>query len=735
MLPRVGSSSASHYASTSARQQPAEAFDIAELENLTLSGHELPDGATRQLLGCLDDAQQPLDRRALAAEILARALNDDGSHQFRGLEQDSDFFWRFAIELSMEMPFGASRNDVLARRLRGMLDAQKSGDTFTIGADTYARTRLEDHCHNLRVGEVQRIEVQHSKVDAAYSDNYEEVLRAPRIASVYAKSVRSFANPMLEARMLATLGDRPLPTFAAASSEIESSLAQPPMPGDQEKRALARQGLKSAGQHDETRRVLQILWGYLRQTEPRLQSNLLTSLHSQLADIGRTHVCATGITARLLQTPQCIDPDMNPFTDQINPTHLLSEVANFAARHRSESPNQAAIRENLECLTEKYFLSDPEEINELSFQCFREAARQEFVVLRGLDPAIVMELIDKDYRPGFETEDLPDDPLMLPLQRAVLNSDSAAVHRLIEEQVTAHAANARRQNSEQEAIIATVLFQNDNLRVQVEQQTQSNVDLRAALTRKQSQVDGLRQQIIDLENRLQAGTSGAPAPIRMTRPGMEAALEAWIATEQRHGNQANAETARRLILEHFDAPPPYLPSLSLSRLGLKSLPACIGQLTALTSLKCDRNQLTSLPPEIGLLTALKKLNCDYNQLTSLPPEIRSLTALTILSFWGNRLTILPPAICLMTGLTELCCGSNLLTSLPPAIGQLSALRTLSLKKNPLRSLPDEFLNLKHLNPNESLLDQSQIDEMQASDAVKNFLYEQVSRTGKRPRLG
>ena len=56
------------------------------------------------------------------------------------------------------------------------------------------------------------------------------------------------------------------------------------------------------------------------------------------------------------------------------------------------------------------------------------------------------------------------------------------------------------------------------------------------------------------------------------------------------------------------------------------------------------NKLTSLPAEIGQLTALEWLNLRYNQLTSLPAEIGQLTSLTELWLSLNQLTSLPAAI-------------------------------------------------------------------------------------------
>ena len=124
-----------------------------------------------------------------------------------------------------------------------------------------------------------------------------------------------------------------------------------------------------------------------------------------------------------------------------------------------------------------------------------------------------------------------------------------------------------------------------------------------------------------------------------------------------------------------------------------SIPASIGNLTALRSLKLEgcRN-LTSLPEAIGGLTALQTLHLEgCCSLTSLPEAIGGLTALRSLHLEGCcSLTSLPEAISGLTALQTLhlegCCS---LTSLPEAIGGLTALRSLHLEGcRKLISLPD-----------------------------------------------
>jgi len=138
--------------------------------------------------------------------------------------------------------------------------------------------------------------------------------------------------------------------------------------------------------------------------------------------------------------------------------------------------------------------------------------------------------------------------------------------------------------------------------------------------------------------------------------------------------------------------------LNLNRNYLTSLPAEIGQLTALTVLELKNNKLTILPAEIGQLMALTRLSLYNNQLTDLPPEIGQLKALAYLNLCFNQLTSrsLPSEIWRVTTLTTLGLDDNELTSLPPEIGQLTALKVLRLNANQLTSLPSEIRQLTNL---------------------------------------
>jgi hypothetical protein len=109
-----------------------------------------------------------------------------------------------------------------------------------------------------------------------------------------------------------------------------------------------------------------------------------------------------------------------------------------------------------------------------------------------------------------------------------------------------------------------------------------------------------------------------------------------------------------------------------------SLPAEIGDLTALTHLLIRINNVTGvLPPEIGNLTNLIELDLYQNQLSdSLPSEIGNLISLVTMDISDNDF-----------------CGS-----LPKEIGNLVELVTLDARNNQFTgSVPSEIGNLDQLN--------------------------------------
>ena len=140
------------------------------------------------------------------------------------------------------------------------------------------------------------------------------------------------------------------------------------------------------------------------------------------------------------------------------------------------------------------------------------------------------------------------------------------------------------------------------------------------------------------------------------------------------------------------------------RLGWNQLsgtvPAELGNLTALTYLSLGGDLSGTIPTELGNLTALTHLNLGWNQLTgTIPTELGNLTTLTELSLGGNQLTgTIPAELGNLTSLTELNLRWNQLSgTIPPELGNLTALASLGLEGNQLSgTIPTELGNLTSL---------------------------------------
>ncbi len=138
--------------------------------------------------------------------------------------------------------------------------------------------------------------------------------------------------------------------------------------------------------------------------------------------------------------------------------------------------------------------------------------------------------------------------------------------------------------------------------------------------------------------------------------------------------------------------------LRLKSNGLRgTLPAAIGNLSALTWLELQYNEFTgSLPSELGGMTQLTELSLYYNSFTgSIPPELGNLSNLNALRLGHNKLTgSVPKALGNLTALTILGIDDNQLTgSLPAELGNLTKLVLFNADKNQLTgSIPASFGN-------------------------------------------
>ncbi|HRK91401.1 MAG TPA: COR domain-containing protein [Anaerolineales bacterium] len=160
-------------------------------------------------------------------------------------------------------------------------------------------------------------------------------------------------------------------------------------------------------------------------------------------------------------------------------------------------------------------------------------------------------------------------------------------------------------------------------------------------------------------------------------------------------------------------------TLDLKRLGLKSLPDELWELTHIKELDLQDNQISELPKNIEKLVNLTKLDIDRNRIPILPRELWNLSKLNKLYISGNllenipaelwennrwvelgigefKLTYVPEKLWQLNRLDRLEFYGNQLASLPREIGQLQNLTQLDLSSNQLASLPREIVQLQNL---------------------------------------
>lgn len=124
----------------------------------------------------------------------------------------------------------------------------------------------------------------------------------------------------------------------------------------------------------------------------------------------------------------------------------------------------------------------------------------------------------------------------------------------------------------------------------------------------------------------------APGKWKKERHDFQTELKVWIGkgapTEQRAAAAKLIEDALRFSRSTLD----------LSGLRLKTLPACIENLSMLETLKLNKNRLSDLPENIGQLKWLKRLELRHNRLTSLPGSVNQIAHVDVA---GNRLRDMP----------------------------------------------------------------------------------------------
>ena len=115
------------------------------------------------------------------------------------------------------------------------------------------------------------------------------------------------------------------------------------------------------------------------------------------------------------------------------------------------------------------------------------------------------------------------------------------------------------------------------------------------------------------------------------------------------------------------------------------IPTQLGNLTALTDLRLYQNQLTgTIPTQLGNLTALVDLQLNDNQLTgTIPTQLGSLTSLEFLYLDSNRLSgTIPTQLGNLTNAFEVTLENNLLTgTIPQQLSGLSSVEDFRLDNN------------------------------------------------------
>ncbi|KAM7003717.1 E3 ubiquitin-protein ligase LRSAM1 isoform 2-T3 [Passerculus sandwichensis] len=102
------------------------------------------------------------------------------------------------------------------------------------------------------------------------------------------------------------------------------------------------------------------------------------------------------------------------------------------------------------------------------------------------------------------------------------------------------------------------------------------------------------------------------------------------------------------------------------------------------------NQLASLPADIGQLTALQVLNLERNLLKSLPQSIGDLAQLQVLNVKGNQLRALPGSVSGLRNLRALDVSGNELQELPRGLAHAHSLQTLTLDASAMTYPPPEI---------------------------------------------
>ena len=134
--------------------------------------------------------------------------------------------------------------------------------------------------------------------------------------------------------------------------------------------------------------------------------------------------------------------------------------------------------------------------------------------------------------------------------------------------------------------------------------------------------------------RIKHKTTSLPTPEQIS--DFTAKLSSWVESELKlnPSNEANIKHTKNRFINYFSFG---LDILTLTNLGLYSIPQEIGHLTKLKKLDLSHNQLEDLPNEIFKIDNLEILNLSSNRLSQLPVDkINKLENLRVLNASGNK---------------------------------------------------------------------------------------------------
>jgi len=190
----------------------------------------------------------------------------------------------------------------------------------------------------------------------------------------------------------------------------------------------------------------------------------------------------------------------------------------------------------------------------------------------------------------------------------------------------------------------------------------------------------------------------------------DAELDDWVVQAAAAPQEKRAEAAAKIAAcrDHN------LTRLDLSRLGLSSLPDCIGQLQQLEWLVLVSNNLTALPGWVCKLPDLVGLYVSCNRIEHLPDSLGELTRLERLRLDYNRLQKLPDSIGQLRSLKQISLGHNHIDSLPDSLWLLPSLDVETLVTLPRMEQENRIAHLEHKARGlSSLLQEAERSEQEA----------------------